>query len=209
MEAFAAVLEWLHLRAAPHSGVLMGGSRNGCKGACSCSRPRFIAARLCRHALLRARRSAAGRGPCRSPRARTWARSAPTRPTADRPTRRGDPTAQSRAPGRRVRTSACHRTAAPERPGRAGAPSHGGTRAVRARRRAIAPRHPSVGASRRTTRPSVGARRRATARWPGPRGGTSDAATDRTVAQASGPPGAPGWGRTGHLPGPLRQVSSP
>ena len=135
MEAFAAVLEWLHLRAAPHSGVLMGGSRNGCKGACSCSRPRFIAARLCRRALLWARQSAAGRGRCRSPRARTWARCAPTRPTADRPTRRGDPTAQSRAPGRRVRTSACHRTAAPERPGRAGAPSHGGTRAVRARRR--------------------------------------------------------------------------
>jgi len=35
---------------------------------------------------------------------------------------------------------------------------------------------------------------RATARWPGPRGGTSDAAAGRTMARASGPPGAPGWG---------------
>jgi hypothetical protein len=34
----------------------------------------------------------------------------------------------------------------------------------------------------------------ATARWPGPRGGTSDAAAGRTMARASGPPGAPGLG---------------
>ncbi len=34
----------------------------------------------------------------------------------------------------------------------------------------------------------------ATARWPGPRGGTSDAAAGRTTARASGPPGAPGLG---------------
>jgi hypothetical protein len=40
-----------------------------------------------------------------------------------------------------------------------------------------------------------GARRwRATARWPGPRGGTSDAAAGRAMARASGPPGAPGLG---------------
>ncbi len=35
---------------------------------------------------------------------------------------------------------------------------------------------------------------RATARWPGPRGGTSDAAAGRTMARASGPPEAPGLG---------------
>jgi hypothetical protein len=45
---------------------------------------------------------------------------------------------------------------------------------------------------------------RATARWPGPRGGTSDAVADHTMARASSPPGAPGWGRTGHLSSPFR-----
>jgi hypothetical protein len=50
---------------------------------------------------------------------------------------------------------------------------------------------------------------RATARWPGPHGGTSDAAAGRTMARAGGPPGAPGWGRTGRLPGSLGQVGSP
>jgi hypothetical protein len=46
-------------------------------------------------------------------------------------------------------------------------------------------------------------RLRATARWPGPRGGTSDAAAGRTMAQASGPPGAPGFGdEPGTCPAP-------
>ena len=34
----------------------------------------------------------------------------------------------------------------------------------------------------------------ATARWPGPRGGTSGASAGRTMARPGGPPGAPGWG---------------
>jgi hypothetical protein len=90
-------------------------------------------------------------------------------------------------PGRRVSTYP-----ADDGPARAAQPvvTHRGpgSAAGTPARRALA-RHGAV-----VPRVGMAGRWRATARWPGPRGGTSDAAAGRTMARASGPPGAPGWG---------------